>query len=71
MLTVVTLTKKKKKGCVHPLTAAHFLETERVEKLVHRKGNVKVKVTLLTILFGLFACAKATAESSVFTLLLH
>ena len=29
--------KTKKKGSAHPLTAAHFLETERVEKLVHRK----------------------------------
>ena len=37
-LKVVALTKKEiKTGCVHPLTAVHFLETERVEKLVHRK----------------------------------
>ena len=77
-LPVVTPTKKKKKKkkkkqkkkvCVHPLTAANFLETERVEKLGHRK--LLKKVSLLTILFGLFACAKATAESSIFTLLLH
>ena len=32
-----TKKNKKKTGCVYPLMAVHFLEPERVEKLVHRK----------------------------------